>query len=114
MQLPQLPDEIMETIFTIADHIIEEHDGEEVNVRLTYRGYEGRYYVDCSCGRLWKMSVIRTDIVGVDENIRSRHLLESFFREQAILKKMVEYRKKRLNKEQIVKRANSAIGSLEV
>ena len=111
MQIPQLSKEIEETIMNIVEHIVDKHDVEVFDIRLHFRPYKSRYYADCSCGKIWQ---IGDSSIRLEENREIRSVLELFFKDKTALKKLVEYRKNRKNREEIVRKANSTISSLEV
>jgi hypothetical protein len=111
MQLTQLQNEMKKPIDEIIDHVIENHEHEELDLRLDYSGLKGQYCVDCGCGKIWQIG--NHDIM-LEVNRTDRYALESFFRDQSALKKMIKSRKKLKKQEEVVKRANGTISSLEV
>ena len=111
MQLAPLPNNIQEKFLKIIDHIIEEdHNLDSVNVRLFYSAADNKYYADCSsCGKIW--TITDSSLYLNDTTFR---LLKNILDNEITFRGIIEYRKKRKKQEEITRKANDTINSLEV
>lgn len=113
MRIAHFGDTINQTILDVIDHLADDKHNGKIDVRLTHNQCLGGYKfsIDCSCGKMWEVDNGQLDTI---KNENLKRTLYGLFSNVIILEKMVNYRKIAKKQEELVKKTNGPISSLEV